>query len=255
MSAPTATSTDSGWEVRVRCRFCRCELPLRSEEAPTELGLKFAAVNVWICDPCDEAQERESERTETEAARRERLRVSGLPETLRGLKWSDMSHSGRAVEAARRWAQIEDPGGVCLHGSTGVGKTRLAATTAWHRLQRWPIRWVSVSVLMAQLDAAWNDQDRRDALKVLTGSGALVLDDLDKVVPSERGRNHLFTAIDARVQAGAPLLVTMNSSLSGLAEKFGDPIASRLGGYCRGAIFDLQGPDRRLVLGAEGAVA
>jgi hypothetical protein len=81
---------------------------------------------------------------------------------------------------------------------------------------------------------------------VLTGSGAIVLDDIDKSNPSEHVRNQLFPAIDQRVEAGAPMIVTANSSIGQLGERLGEAIMSRLAGHC--TPLELDGPDRRLSL-------
>jgi DNA replication protein DnaC len=75
----------------------------------------------------------------------------------------------------------------------------------------------------------------------------LVLDDFDKVKPSEFGTQQIFTAIDSRVQAGVPLIVTANLRLGEVVERYGEPIGSRLAGHCTQLVLD--GPDRRLELG------
>jgi DNA replication protein DnaC len=77
---------------------------------------------------------------------------------------------------------------------------------------------------------------------------ALVLDDLDKVRPSDHAREPIYVAVNAWVEAEMPLIVTMNRSLLELADEFGDrygdAIASRLAGYCEE--FEVGGRDRRV---------
>lgn len=128
--------------------------------------------------------------------------------------------------------------------------TRLAATAAFQRLRRHPLTWVSMPILLAQLGAAFSDSARREAISVLTGAGALVLDDLDKVNPSEWARNQVFAAIDKRVQAGTPLLITTNLPPAALGEKFGEPVMSRIVGYCR--TLELPGRDQRMRFNVDG---
>jgi DNA replication protein DnaC len=74
-------------------------------------------------------------------------------------------------------------------------------------------------------------------LATLTGTSALVLDDLDKTRPTEYGAEQIFLAVDGAVTSGRALLVTTNLGLGQLAGKwpqpFGEAIASRLAGYCK----------------------
>lgn len=78
---------------------------------------------------------------------------------------------------------------------------------------------------------------------LLKRSVPLVLDDIDKVAPSDFTLDLLFEAIDERVNSGTALLVTTNLHYPDLEDRFGEPIASRLAGYCKAHRLD--GPDRR----------
>lgn len=198
-----------------------------------------------LCEQCLHADE-EREHAELQARERRgrwqlRLEASGLPAALRGIGFSGFIQP-EIVEAAKRWAL--DGGGLCLVGNFGVGKTRLAAAAAWHRLQDRAVRWVSVARLMSQLRASFGDEDRAKAVQTVIGAGAIVLDDLDKANPTEYGREILFSAIDNRIQAQAPLLVTTNLPPSAMGERLGDAIKSRLAGYCE--VVEMVGPDRRV---------
>jgi hypothetical protein len=168
---------------------------------------------------------------------------SGIPAALRGLALPD--DGSRASRAIRGWATgSAERHGLTLTGGVGVGKTFAAAAAAWERVKVEPLRWVSVPALSADLGRAFSDEARHEALSVLVGSDALVLDDIDKVRPSEFTIEVLFTAIDSRMTADAGLLVTTNLPLSELADRYGDAVVSRLAGY--GETFLLEGRDRRL---------
>ena len=221
-----------------------------------------ARLELWEfdCPECVEAADaRQRWEAEEEEARQHAERVdrrrsaSGIPVRLRGLKWSDIALDERsnAIAAAGEWP-FGRSRGLLLAGSVGVGKTRIAATAAWQYLGVGSLRWLSAPLLFARLGSGFGSQQRDDALEVLTGSAALVLDDLDKVRPTEYAAEHVFLAIDGRITEGVPLLVTTNLTLDALADKFPEPygpsIVSRLVEYCDA--FLLEGADRRLEVAA-----
>lgn len=223
------------------------------------------------CDPCIKREEDQETRVKLEAEQRARLEAALLPKAVQGFEFAGrdgnrmITEEGRdnAVRAAYRWStqeRMENKPGLLIFGGKGAGKTRLAATAAWQRLRRWPVRWVSWPILIAELSAAFNDDARQQAIKVLTGDGAIVLDDIarDDVKVTDWQRTQLFAAIDKRVQAGAPILITTNVTsastgggvAAGLGERLGDSVVSRLIGYC--TVQELPGRDRRLELNFDG---
>ena len=237
-----------GWEVDTSCHRCGTAFALFSDVEPRRPGLGFAGF--VLCQSCCEDDERSIAEAQTEQAREQRIRESLLPHALRGMRFDvldrDRGDRVKAIEAAEAWAQAIKPRGLCLFGDTGVGKTRIAATATFARLQRFPVRWVSVPVLMAQVGAGFSDEGRREAIATISGTGPLVLDDLDKVNPSEWSKAQLFAAIDSRIAADSPLLITTNLAPSQLGDKFGQPIVSRIVGSCD--VVSLHGEDRRLSL-------
>lgn len=261
MPSLTYVRADDGrWLTQgMLCTQCRVEIPLFSEEEPTEAGLDIIAKRVgFVCEACEvkiEAAEEAMRRTESLTARLER---SELPEDLRGFFFNEMlPEMGRKfiVAQVRAWAENEapEPRAIYLHGEAGRGKTRLAATAVYRRLHDHDCRWVSMPILLARLGAAFSDAGRRQAIAVLTGKGGLVLDDLDKTSPSEWAATQIFAAIDTRLSAGAPLLITANVRPDQLGEKFkseiGKAIMSRCGGM---AVLELPGRDNRIALPGTG---
>jgi DNA replication protein DnaC len=186
-----------------------------------------------VCPDCtDYATDQRGQRLER------RVLNSGLPTQLRGTEFPD----GQASEIARKWVAGEFPT-LVLTGPIGVGKTYLAAAATCDFLKSRPISWVSVARMMLQLRASFGDTDRAKALKVLTGSDPIVLDDLDKVNPTEDGRSAIFTAIDTRSEEHAPLLITTNLELTEIGERYGGAVMSRLRS---GHVVKMTGPDRRV---------
>lgn len=239
--------------VHTTCRDCRrpivlaCENELGHPLEPNEDALKWA--DLLVCTACYERIEEKRALLANREQLTERIKAARIPENFQRMAFDQLDRSGArgaVVAAAWAWSEVlpRENAGILIYGPPGTGKSRMAATAAWQRLQRFPVAWASVAHIIAALGASFTDEDRKRAVEVLTGSGALILDDLDKVRPSEYTLQHLFVAIDRRVQAGAPLFVTSNAPPQELHDKFGGPITSRLVGYCQ--VFELAGWDRRL---------
>lgn len=229
----------------------------------TERAAKIMRGIPLMCAVCIDADERAQRDRERERMRRGREDRCLLPRGLRSLTWESYETHRKGAAGALVAAQALATGkhekcGAMFVGPVGVGKTRLAATCAWAMLDRCELRYVNVADLMTKLTAAFGDGARAEALKVLTGRTALVLDDLDKINPTQTVLAHLYTAIDGRVQNGAPLIVTTNLMPGKLREKLARPgrgedaearaviadsIVSRLLGHC--TVHGIDGEDGR----------
>jgi len=253
---PEAVPIGQGWQLRTKCRWCQAEVVLDAPgvieeggeeivlDEPSPLALRIAR-SLISCDLCASEQERNEEAAEAHRTFRTRLGRSGLPGDLQGLEWGAMDRSGRRrdpIAAARAWA-ISDHGRFFLFGPVGTGKTRLAATAAWTRLQeRGDALWLSVPVLFQWAFYPASSPERQQAQRALASTVPLILDDLGKEKPGDWARQILFGAIDIRLQAGVPMLITSNYDPDQIAERLGPAIASRLQEFHQ---FELPGEDRR----------
>jgi DNA replication protein DnaC len=231
-----------------------CSAPVQREIGDDRFASFLRGFPLY-CDGCGEAQEaqwqvedaeREAATARTEKAAR--LRSAGLPALLADLHLGSLDRAGceDAIASARYWAV--KGGGLLLTGPFGVGKTTIAAAALRLRLDHAYGRWLSAPLMMARLGSGLDSHERHQVLATLTGTSALVLDDLDKTRPTEYGAEQIFLAIDGAVTSGRALLVTTNLGLGQLAGKwpqpFGEAIASRLVGYCK--VVKVEGEDRRL---------
>lgn len=201
-----------------------------------------------LCDACwADNHDREERVAEFERRRIHRIRINEtLPRELRDVRSKNSQAPAEAKAAALEW--IRDGGGLFLGGPVGTGKTYLAAAAVRVALGNHDVRWASVPSMLTAALAAFGDDDRRTAMSSITGTGAVVLDDLDKMKPSEWAAAQIFAAIDNRVNAGTRLLITSNKS-PGELQKFiggdlGNSIASRIVGYCR--VVHIPGRDLRV---------
>lgn len=210
-----------------------------------------------LCEPCGEAQEEEERRREVAEqqtlAMEKRRRMARMPAKWEGQTFDALDADGpraRALELARGWA-AGGIRGLVLWGAVGRGKTAIAAAAANARLDRQPVRWLGVSDLLLDLRMPFDSPEYLRAMRQLDesrGRAALVLDDLDKLRPTEHAVQPLYVAVNGWIEAELPLLVTLNRDLDALAEwmpeTFGEAIASRLAGYCK--VREVGGRDRRL---------
>ncbi len=211
-----------------------------------------------ICDECEAKSDAEVRAEERAEARREhvekRRRLSGVPKKWAGQSFADLDADGpraRALELAGEWAS-GSIGGLVLWGDVGRGKTAIAAAAADAMLARGKaLRWLPVAELLMDLRMPFDSREYARAIRRIDaerGRAALVLDDLDKLKPSEHAAQPLYVAINGWIEADLPLLVTLNRDLDRLVEwmpeTFGEAIASRLAGYCK--VREVGGRDRRL---------
>lgn len=235
--------------ITKNCHGCGVRLRLQLPKGASTR--QFAERLPVLCDACAAAADRAEKDRELQERREAAEAMCGLPSSLRGLAWEEMDDDGarsQPIEAARRWAAGE-LNGLVLGGPCGTGKTRLAATALWDRVQHGRrTRWVSVARLVAMDRAGFGTDEKAQANRILTGASPIILDDLDKVGTNAAVRALLYLAIDNRIEAGAPLLVTTNLKPDQLAETFGEAISSRLRGDCE--VHLLTGIDRRVASAA-----
>jgi len=159
-----------------------------------------------------------------------RLLASGLPEAffLSRLSDLDVTEERKPVLAALEdWAR----GGtqsLFLCGDFGTGKTLMAASAARARLEHSPVQWVTAPQFALKARASFGSERLAEAEAIVSGRGALVLDDLGKENVTRSSSELLFATIDDRMCRNASLLITSNLKPSELGELHGSWLSSRL---------------------------
>lgn len=272
------------------CPGCGTELEKSIPAGTTERMARLFRHITFTCEECGAAETAVARQREHEAIRRKNEQTCMLPPELRGLTWDgyDTGRKGAAgaLAAAQAWSRgLHEKRGLFIVGPVGVGKTRLAATACWAALGDYvdprrkqiaqtaaaqrgdepedpiagiAVTYVNVAELIVKLQAGFGDKDRAEALRILTGKGAIVLDDLDKLNVTQTVLAHLYAAVDGRVQSGAPMIVTTNLPPQALLRKLSNPgrnddaderrvmaesIVSRLLGHC--TVHGIEGNDVR----------
>lgn len=222
------------------------------QEGSHRLALAQQMAKRVLCDACAQIVDHEdSQARKHERQLMHRRRMQMLPKSLHTATFKASPAGAEAIDAAKLW--VAEGGTLTLTGSVGTGKTCLAAVAASHLMWERDVIWQSVPSMLSNAIAAPSEDDRKTALRAILGSGALVLDDLDKIKPAEWASSQVFAAIDNRVSNGAPLLVTLNKSIGELAAfiggDFGPAIASRL---AEQHVVQLTGNDQRLIAAGGG---
>lgn len=245
--------------MRVRGhRRCECgaewSVDFSGPEDSIGVAIAKSSLAAERCDACREREENEAREAEAVAGRAQRIaqrvNAAGLPAAWRTLTFDELEEKpgqARAVEAGRAWAAGQ-LGGLVLHGAVGRGKTVIAAASAVTRCAVGPVRWLGVAGLLMDLRMPFDAPEYvRAQRKLDAGTSALVLDDLDKLKPTEHQLQPLYVAINGWLEARLPLLVTLNRNLGAFDDwagvTFGPALASRLAGYCE--VVEVTGKDWR----------
>ena len=205
--------------------------------------------------PCEERAE---EQRVIAALREETARARiALTYTWLGATWSETGLAGKTFATFRREAQpgaydlvhafaMQPQGVLALYGDNGTGKTHMLAAIANHlRVQGTACLFASAVTLFDAIgDRIQHEQDYLDLIGRAVQTPLLLLDDVDKLKPSEFREEVLYKLINGRTNANRPLALSSNHTPDDLERWVGRAGRSRL---MQGLIpVAMQGADFRL---------
>jgi len=134
----------------------------------------------------------------------------------------------------REWATSWPAKSLYLYGPYGSGKTTFAFALIREFIRHWtPSRYVWPAYLSARsldqqlLNAVRNEGDSW-LLERYSTDDMLFIDDIDKVVPTDRFKSQFFEIINNRYNEMLPTILTSNCDLMELAGLFEGAIVSRM---------------------------
>jgi DNA replication protein DnaC len=164
-----------------------------------------------------------------------------IPADLKTMIADDDSLEG--IQAAKTF--ISAGGFLTLYGSTGTGKTWIAAGLARALiLAGGKVNWQRMVDLLSTIRADLKIDEGRQTLRSYKRGAVLVLDDLGSERPTDWTNEVLFDLLDYRYNYTLPTVITTNLDGPGIGKTYGVRIVSRLKGA--GPIIELKGRDRRL---------
>jgi DNA replication protein DnaC len=218
----------------------------------------IAFANGWYTRRMCACQRAALEAKEVQALREEqRLARQRYTYIWLGGAWSEPALSAKTFATFERDQQpaafdltrafAASPAGVlALYGSYGTGKTHLLAAVANAHVESGEACLFAsvVSLFDAIGERIEQRQDYHDLLRRAIQTPLLVLDDIDKLKPSEFREETLYKLLNGRCNAGLPLALSSNSTPAELERWVGKAGRSRL---MQGLIPVLMnGPDYRL---------
>ena len=168
----------------------------------------------------------------------------GLPKRFEAVEWDKIktcSKNKKAVEAALLWCRTDNPNPFGLYffsEEAGTGKTTIAVACG----KTVAARGKRVLFLRAAAIPDLTEEAYVEAKEIKN----LIIDDLDKIRNTDYGIEKLFELVDYRHSELKPTIVTSNLTPSGIAERYGSSLASRLCDRSSFGVFEVGGSDRRL---------
>lgn len=120
--------------------------------------------------------------------------------------------------------------GILMTGATGLGKTHLSLAIGNEVIKSgYGVIYGSAPDLFRKVEREhFNKEEETDTAQILQDCDLLILDDLGAEFDSKFNQSFLYNLINTRMNKGNPTIISTNSTLSELKERYGERILSRL---------------------------
>lgn len=120
--------------------------------------------------------------------------------------------------------------GILMMGATGLGKTHLSLAIGNEVIKNGhSVIYGSAPDLFRKVEKEhFNSEEQADTAQLLQDCDLLILDDLGAEFDSKFNQATLYNIINTRMNKGNPTIVSTNSTLSEIQERYGERISSRL---------------------------
>lgn len=138
------------------------------------------------------------------------------------------------LRVCRKFAQNfrTDSPSMLFKGGTGLGKTHLSLAIANVVISKgFGVVYGSAQSFAVALERERFDRQGAATALRLTGCDLLIIDDLGAEFPSNYVNAMLYDAVNARMLADRPTVISTNLSMKELEERYGERFASRIAGY------------------------
>lgn len=150
----------------------------------------------------------------------------------------------KAFEVVSEFITNRNGKGIFLFGPAGTGKTHLVAKIAQETDLE--TKFIKMPKLLLQLRANFNTPNswrNEDIINKLAEQPLLIIDDLGAEKTSDWVEETIYLLIDERYGKELPTILTSNYSLSDIAKRVGDRVASRITEMCR--VVEINTSDKR----------
>lgn len=120
--------------------------------------------------------------------------------------------------------------GILMTGATGLGKTHLSLAIGNKVINSgYGVIYGSAPDLLRRVEKEhFNKEEETDTEQLLHDCDLLILDDLGAEFDSKFNQSILYNLINMRMNKGIPTIISTNSTLSELKERYGERILSRM---------------------------
>lgn len=233
--------------VNKKCRVCGCQVEPFLAGNPNSTIIKPRWVSREdICTPCKDIEDKKAmeashKRLQQEKILKERkalelaFKASRISPRFKECVFETFvatPKNEKGFNLAKSFDPEKDEG-ILFYGSTGTGKTHLAASIVNKFMGKTNTLFISCPELLMEIRRSTFVKGLINSFDLAMQVPLLVVDDIGSEKPSEWVHETLFVLINHRYEHKLPTIFTSNFTIGQLSERLGDRISSRIAAMCR----------------------